>query len=104
MTENKRFTMDEDGNITDTVEDRTLYVENRYTECKYFTNLLNELNEENQRLKKALLFFVDVSNSECSSNWRRDMENDCQRLFNCSYEEAKEKYGDYDSNWWELGL
>lgn len=60
---------------------------------------VNDLNEENQRLKEALLFFVDVSNSECSSNWRKDMENDCQRLFNCSYEEAKEKYGDYDSTY-----
>lgn len=58
--------------------------------------LLNTLHEENQELKKALLFFVDVANSECSSNWRKDMENACQKLFNCSYEEAKEKYGDYD--------
>lgn len=52
MTENKRFTMDEDGNITDTVEDRTLYVENRYTACEYFTNLLNELNDKYNEIKE----------------------------------------------------
>ena len=53
MTE-KRFTIDEDGNITDTKTDRTLYVENRYTASNYYVNLLNELNEENEQLKKRI--------------------------------------------------
>lgn len=53
MTE-KRFLMDEDGNITDTVEDRCLYVEDRHTECDYFYNLLNNLHEENDELKQVL--------------------------------------------------
>ena len=50
MTE-KRFVMDEDGNITDTFDNRTLYVENRYTECNYFCKILNELHKENKNLK-----------------------------------------------------
>jgi len=63
---------------------------------------IKELEEENQQLKEALLFFVDVANCECSSNWDEDMEKDCQKLFNCSYKEAEEKYGNFDSSWWEL--
>lgn len=53
MTE-KRFTIDEDGNITDTEADRTLYVENKYTECNYFFRLLNQLSEENEQLKQRI--------------------------------------------------
>lgn len=53
------------------------------------------LKKENERIKQALLFFIDVANTECSSNWHEDMEKDCQKLFNCSYEEAEEKYGGY---------
>ena len=30
-------------------------------------------------MKKALLFFVDVANTECSSNWTEDMEKDCKK-------------------------
>ena len=60
------------------------------------TEKIKELEKENEQLKKALLFFVDVANTECSSNWTEDMEKDCKRLFNCTYEEAKEKYGDYE--------
>lgn len=96
MTE-KRFIIDDDGIVTDMV-DLSMYIDN--DDC---CEKLNELNDENRQLKQALLFFVDVTNSECSSNWQKDMENDCQKLFNCSYEEAKEKYGDYDCTWWELG-
>lgn len=50
----KRFTIDEEGNITDTETDRTLYVENKYTECNYFLKLLNQLSEENEKLKAQL--------------------------------------------------
>lgn len=64
---------------------------------------MNEVIEENEQLKKALLFFLDVANSQCSSSFRKDMEHDCQKLFNCSYDEAKDKYGNYDTTWWELG-
>lgn len=104
----KRFTFDIDNengfdepyfcNGTD-----SFYVNNA-DEMELFIKEMNELNDENQTLKEALLFFVDVATSECSSNWKWDMENACQRLFNCSYEEAKEKYDDYDGSWWELGL
>lgn len=98
--------------------------------CKRIIDLLNELHEENEQLKsrcndydkalktlqdltdrklkeneqlkKALLFFYDVANCECSTNWKVDMEKGCKRFFNCTYEEAEEKYGDYDGMWWEL--
>ena len=62
-----------------------------------------EIQKENEQLKQALLFFLDVANGQCSSSFQKDMEHDCQKLFNCSYSEAKDKYGDYDATWWELG-
>lgn len=63
---------------------------------------IKELSKENERLKKELLFFYDVANCECSTNWKEDMEKGCKRFFNCTYEEAKEKYGDYNGMWWEI--
>jgi uncharacterized protein YmfQ (DUF2313 family) len=60
----KRFTIDECGNITDTITNRTLYVENRYTECNYYVNLLNKLNDENNQLKKDLKRCKDWINSD----------------------------------------
>ena len=65
-------------------------------------NKIKELSKENEQLKKELLFFYDVANCECSTNWKEDMEKGCKRFFNCTYEEAKEKYGDYDGRWWEI--
>lgn len=69
---------------------------------KEICKLLNKFVNENEQLKKELLFFYDVANCECSTNWRKDMEKGCKRFFNCTYEEAKEKYGDYDGMWWEI--
>lgn len=69
---------------------------------KGLIDLVNNLYDENEQLKKELLFFYDVANCECSTNWRKDMEKGCKRFFNCTYEEAKEKYGDYDGMWWEI--
>ena len=66
-------------------------------------DVLNHFAEENKHLKQALLFFLDVANGQCSSSFQKDMEHDCQKLFNCSYSEAKDKYGGYDATWWELG-
>lgn len=63
---------------------------------------IKELSKENEQLKKELLFFYDVANCECSTNWKEDMEKGCKRFFNCTYEEAKEKYGDYNGMWWEI--
>lgn len=65
-------------------------------------NKIKELSKENEQLKKELLFFYDVANCECSTNWKEDMEKGCKRFFNCTYEEAKEKYGDYNGMWWEI--
>ena len=48
----KRFTIDEEGNITDTKNDRCLYVENKMTECDYFVKLLNAQHEQIQKLEK----------------------------------------------------
>ena len=93
----KRFTIDEEGNITDTETDRTLYVENRYTACNYYVNLLNELNDEsrqlrkeNQRLKEGILWGIELS---CKNDPKSDIEFWCQQFFNCNYNTAKEKYG-----------
>jgi len=61
----------------------------------------NQVKEENQRLKEALLFFIECSNIEFSSNFKEDMEKDCQKIFNCSYKEAKEKYGNFDTSFSE---
>ena len=101
----KRFTilygLDEDPfdwDILDNEKDAIICQYNGTPICE----LLNELHEENEQLKKALLFFYDVANCECSTNWKGDMEKGCKRFFNCTYEEAKEKYGDYDGMWWEI--
>ena len=81
-----------------------------HIDVKGLENLLNDLNDEleevkkeNEQLKQALLFFLDVANGQCSSSFQKDMEHDCQKLFNCSYDEAKKKYGGYNATWWELG-
>ena len=82
------------------LNDQNQAIVDLYDGSKYWsdkaTEKIKELEKENEQLKKALLFFVDVANTECSSNWTEDMEKDCKRLFNCTYEEAKEKYGDYE--------
>lgn len=75
--------------------------EEREKSLKFCRNI-DALTIENEQLKKALLFFLDVANGQCSSSFQKDMEHDCQKLFNCSYSEAKDKYGSYDATWWEL--
>lgn len=97
----KRFTETvSTGIVTDHVIGKEYNCEMRIDDK--LLELLNELHEENEQLKKALLFFYDVANCECSTNWKGDMEKGCKRFFNCTYEEAEEKYGDYDGMWWEL--
>ena len=71
--------------------------------CGLMEKKIKGLTEENKQLKQELLFFLDVANSQCSSSFQKDMEHDCQKLFNCSYSESKDKYGGYDASWWELG-
>lgn len=82
--------------------ERTSFTKTQGRWSKEAETKIKELSEENEQLKKALLFFYDVANCECSTNWKGDMEKGCKRFFNCTYEEAEEKYGDYDGMWWEL--
>ena len=82
--------------------ERTSFIKTHERWSKEAENKIKELSEENEQLKKALLFFYDVANCECSTNWKEDMEKGCKRFFNCTYEEAKEKYGNYDGIWWEI--
>lgn len=88
------------------LNDQNQAIVDLYDGSKYWsdkaTEKIKELEKENEQLKKALLFFYDVANCECSINWKGDMEKGCKRFFNCTYEEAEEKYGDYDGMWWEL--
>ena len=94
MTE--KYIVDDAGTLID-METREMY-----DIVEEVCPVLNKYVKENQELKEALLFFIDVANCECSSNWFEDMEKDCQKIFKCSYKEAKEKYGNYNSAWWEI--
>lgn len=66
-------------------------------------NGIIDLLNENDKLKKALLFYLDIAISESSSNYQNDLDKWCNILFNCDYEEAKRRYGDFKYNErWEL--
>lgn len=82
--------------------ERRVYAKQHLKWSKEAETKIKELSGENEQLKKELLFFYDIANCECSTNWKGDMEKGCKRFFNCTYEEAKEKYGDYDGMWWEI--
>ena len=58
--------------------------------------LLNDMNNDIQHLKQALLFYIDVATCETSSNFDKDMEKTCQTIFGCSYDDANKKYGEYE--------
>jgi len=63
----------------------------------YHTEVLRSykaVSEENEQLKKALLFYIDVSLCETSSNFNKDFDNICNNLFGCSYNEIKHLYAD----------
>lgn len=73
----------------------------------FLLNILHEKNEQlqkmNQGLKEALLFYLDVATGLSSSNFQYDMEKWCNILLDCSYDEAKRKYGDFKyTQRWEL--
>ncbi|MBR0059337.1 MAG: hypothetical protein IJP99_08420 [Methanobrevibacter sp.] len=57
---------------------------------------IKQLTEENLELKQALLYFMDCATFEHSSTFDKDMEELCKAIFDCSYDEANEKYGDFD--------
>ena len=88
-------------NITD-LETEVMRLKTENKELKEENEqLISDLKDENQKLKEELFFFVDVANTASSSNWERDMEIDCQKLFNCSYREAEEKYNGFYCGWWD---
>ena len=70
-------------------------------------DLLNELHEENEQLKQALLFYLDLAvqdSSYLNDGFEKGMELWCQRLFNCSYSEMKKEYSEYKwADKWEMG-
>lgn len=101
MTE-KRFIVD--GNMVRDIEGKipTILTHNK-KQLNEFLDGLNELHKENQELKKALLFYLDVATAGCSSRFYHDMNKWCQILLDCSYDEANERYGDFKyAERWEL--
>jgi len=58
-----------------------------------FTNIEHiRTKDENEQLKKALFFYLDIVFSESLT----DFDKWCNLLFNCNYEEAKINYGDFE--------
>ena len=67
MTENKRFYMDKSGDLYDR-ENKTVMVDFGYSlngaDCKLIIDLLNELEEENQKLKGQIEDIVGMPYEE----------------------------------------
>lgn len=62
-----------------------------------------KLEKENQELKEALLFYLDCTTCECAVKFDDSMDKWCNILLGCSYQKAKEKYGDFKyAQRWEL--
>lgn len=101
MNGNKRFTYVID-NGEDTIYDLSEngdILENMLE----IENMMNQLDNETQELKEALLFYLDVATGLSSSNFNYDMEKWCTILLGCNYEEAKKKYGNFKyAQRWEL--
>lgn len=60
-----------------------------------------KFQKENEHLKQALLFFLAIALTDSSTDYQNDADKWCNILFNCGYEEAKRKYGDfkYEERW-----
>lgn len=67
---------------------------NRKESLEYWRNKCYELSVENDNLKTQLFVEIDNINREfCSiEGFEKCMEEDCQKLFGVSYEEAKKKH------------
>ena len=76
-------------------------------EVEELVECLNTLHEENEELKQALLFYLDLAiqdSSYLNDGFEKGMELWCQRLFNCSYSEMKKEYSEYKwEDKWEMG-
>lgn len=102
MTE-KRFYIENERTIKDNQKYITenAYVFSYKSDAEEVCDLLNDLStnccrleKENEKLKKALLFYIDVSLCETSSNFYKDFDNICNNVFGCSYNEIKHLYSD----------
>ena len=92
--------LDENEEIYDIIAfDDYLWEKGCYMTGEEVENQLNKLYEENQTLKQALLFYLDVAILETSSCITEDMELACQDLFGMSYGETKEKYDGFEEEW-----
>ena len=96
------------GELASVIDNENHYNHIHYTKIVKLLNKQDEeikqLEKENFELKQALLYFMDCATFEHSSTFDKDMEELCKAIFNCSYEEANEKYGDFNPyKKWELG-
>lgn len=74
-------------NINETVE----HMNGQYQKYK-------QLKKENEKLTKALLFFMDVTYVETSSNWYESMDAACQKIFEKSYDEIHKIYKEIETD------
>lgn len=49
---------------------------------------INEKDLQISELKKEVLSWMDIAICETSSNYDKEIETECQRIFGCSYKEA----------------
>ena len=93
MTKNKRFKY----HHQDISFDRLIHIiydsetQQAYSEenLKDVVDLLNNVTDENMKLKQALLFYIDVVMAEFSSDYDNDIDNTCKKIFGCSYAEIE---------------
>lgn len=79
-------------------QDLRKFVENNFdeylTQEKLNIQIIN-LSDKNEQLKEALLFFLAIALTDSSIDYQNDADKWCNILFNCDYEEAKRRYGDF---------
>ena len=66
-----------------------------YVEFKKIQSENKKLKKENLELKQAVLFYLDCTTLHCAVKFDDSMDKWCKILLDCSFQEAKEKYGDF---------
>ena len=98
MTKKEKWIVDKDDGLRlfygDENFNGSAYPCNDIVFMKMIADKLNKLEKENEHLKKALLFYIDVALCGTSSNFNKDFDNLCNNLFGCSYNEIKHLYSD----------